>query len=517
MYEDYVPWENDVPADLHSAIKHLREQFDTAHWNFGIPTSFLCYSHLHANEHDPFYEDYAKSLVQLKARVGMDAALRFNEMIAINTPAAVFKGFFDFYIEGTSVESLHIFKKMVGIGSANETRLTSTFLQWAESQAKHMIRSNIHQIDLWVRDVCDKKPYDPTEDSEEQTHWRKWQAPRFLIMRPSRYEPYDAARAWERVDAETSMRWRKMFYEHYVIHLESRLRNLAGSAAVELAMQPKTPTQSAAVTPLVQANQEYEAESRTHFPQRLTERGPAIGDTMANPTAEKWRVLREQFATLADEEKNEVAPGHDPYISASVVDGEGIREWMPTRRNSYRTARFEALAARASRLLGDAPEGRNLVDLWLECLFLDLLQQRKEGGKVTRLRFAQNPGDGAIIERVCEESATFCARLETTAYDRAVKLQSTKEAAPTVSNGRTEVTRKSLLTKIKNAPDGESFSSELAALALGVSRRTVQRKMKDQELTQGTKRGTVTATSLRRLLKLKRPTGASQRRLEPNQ
>ena len=52
-----------------------------------------------------------------------------------------------------------------------------------------MIRSHNHQIDIWVRDVCDKQIYDPNEDVEEQIFWTKWQAPRLLIMKPSRFQP----------------------------------------------------------------------------------------------------------------------------------------------------------------------------------------------------------------------------------------------------------------------------------------------------------------------------------------
>jgi hypothetical protein len=143
--------------------------------------------------------------------------------------------------------------------------------------------------------------------------------------------------------------------------------------------------------------------------------------------AGQWRELREQFASLANEEKSDVAPGLDSYIRAHVDDGEGIRGWMPTKRNTYISARFETIAARAGRLLGDAPEGRNSVDLWLESLFRDLLQQRKEGARVTNLLAADKPGEGGIIEQVCQESATFCARLETKADTdeaRVVKLPS---------------------------------------------------------------------------------------------
>ncbi|MBB5066098.1 hypothetical protein [Granulicella mallensis] len=243
MYENYVPWESGVPADLRPAVKHLRESFDDAHLYFGSVTKNFCYALLHAGTISEESKEYAEALVKLKARIGPIPSQRFNETVAQGTPSAIFKSHFDFYLEGLSVQVPLIFKALVKIGRANENHLSTPHLEWAESQTKLLIGSYIHLIDIWVRAVCDTDPYDPDEDFDERIHRTKWQAPRFLIMKPSRYEPYDAAKAWERVDAETSMRWRKMFYEHYVLHLELKLRNLAGEAAVELAMQRQPATQ----------------------------------------------------------------------------------------------------------------------------------------------------------------------------------------------------------------------------------------------------------------------------------
>jgi chromatin remodeling complex protein RSC6 len=61
----------------------------------------------------------------------------------------------------------------------------------------------------------------------------------FLVMRPSRFQSYDAASIWERNDAESSSQLLKAFAEHYVIHLEVKLRTAAGDAALALAKQPR--------------------------------------------------------------------------------------------------------------------------------------------------------------------------------------------------------------------------------------------------------------------------------------
>jgi len=110
-------------------------------------------------------------------------------------------------------------------------------------QTRHLIRSQRHCIGLWVTDVCDEHPYDPNEDADEQIFRRKWQAPAFLIMKPSLYGPYDAAKVWGRRDAESSLGLLEAFADRYVRNLESAVRDAAGDVALELAKQPK-PTQN---------------------------------------------------------------------------------------------------------------------------------------------------------------------------------------------------------------------------------------------------------------------------------
>ena len=69
--------------------------------------------------------------------------------------------------------------------------------------------------------------------------------------------------------------------------------------------------------------------------------------------------------------------------------------------------------------------------------------------------------------------------------------------------------RQSLLEQIRSAPQGYDFKASRAAIALDVSIRTVQRRVKDGLLTQGAKPGTVSASSLRRHLRMKRPSAES--------
>lgn len=179
----------------------------------------------------------------LSSRCGLDPlqlTRRYYDSVVQGTLPAIFKGFFDFYLDGVCVQAIIVFKQLLEIGRANEGRLSCGQVEWAEAQTKHMIRSHRHGIRIWIRDVCDERVYDPLEDLEEQTAWRKWQAPLLLIMKPSRTHPYEAARVWDRQDQESSSRWLEGFADQYVLRLEARLRGAAGVAAVELAKQPRS-------------------------------------------------------------------------------------------------------------------------------------------------------------------------------------------------------------------------------------------------------------------------------------
>jgi hypothetical protein len=223
-YENSEPWDKDVPADLILAVKHLRESFSDAHWGCGQTTRIFCYALLHNETVDDPRREYFNYLRHMKTQVGMGVAYLFDQSIKQGTPSAFFKGFFDLYLEGTSVQALIIFKELEEIGRANQKRLTSPYLEWAEAQTKHLIRSHSHQINIWVRDVCDQHAYDPNEDIEERIFWRKWQAPLFLTMQPSLNRPYDAGMAWDRIDAQTSSVLLGHLLDHYVLHLELKLK-----------------------------------------------------------------------------------------------------------------------------------------------------------------------------------------------------------------------------------------------------------------------------------------------------
>lgn len=239
MFEDNEPWEKGVPDDLVPAIKHLRKLFADVHFKFGSVTRTLCYFRLHKDSVHSDLGEYAKSLVELRKYVGSSSSEQFQQTLREGTPSAIFKSYLDLYLAGLKGQVVLIFKSLAEIGKAHESALGDSHLEWAVFQTKHLIRSSIHEIDAWVVEVCDKQPYDPSDEFHEQIFWTKWQAPLFLVMKPSGNRRYDGARAWERTDEKTSLAWRKMFYERYVFTLEAAINRASGNAAIELAKRPR--------------------------------------------------------------------------------------------------------------------------------------------------------------------------------------------------------------------------------------------------------------------------------------
>jgi hypothetical protein len=83
--------------------------------------------------------------------------------------------------------------------------------------------------------------------------------------------------------------------------------------------------------------------------------------------------------------------------------------------------RFRVLAARAGVTLG-SPNEADPEDFWLHRLFLDLRENNSDQ------LFAASD-EGGVILRVCEVSATFCARLERKAITGEVRLRTDGEQA----------------------------------------------------------------------------------------
>jgi hypothetical protein len=289
-YENHEPWDKDVPADLIPAIKHLRKSFEDAHWGAGRTTEFFCYYLLHDQSFDDPRKEYQNYLTYMKVRVGKTATQHFIDLAKEGTPPAIFKAFLDLYLEVMTVQILLIFKELLEIGLAQERRLGTPCLEWAEYQTQHLIRSQIHLVRMWVRNVCDKQVYEPNEDQEEQIFWRKWQAPMFLTMNPSLHQPYNDTMIWERKDAESSLRLLNHFAEHYVVHLETKVKRAAGEAALESAKKRKPMEKDSQLVSLPQNGLPDLASAAPHH----SDRAPAEGHQASSSARREVRKLDTQ-------------------------------------------------------------------------------------------------------------------------------------------------------------------------------------------------------------------------------
>jgi hypothetical protein len=237
MVETEEPWDKEMPADLVPAVKAIRKVLADWHWKCGRVTEKLCYSLLHP-EIQLDTTEYILPLRQLKGVVGFAATARFNQLVKQQVPPATFKAFYDLFVEGSATQLSAAFAHLLEIGRVHEQRLGGNHLHWAKSQLMHIVHHHRIAVRIWVRNVCDVRPYDPYDQTDENIFWRRWQAPLFLIMKPSKYQPYDPAMVWDRKDIDSSTRLLTHFEEDYILRQRIEVDRLIDYAAVQLAKQP---------------------------------------------------------------------------------------------------------------------------------------------------------------------------------------------------------------------------------------------------------------------------------------
>jgi hypothetical protein len=261
-------WKKDVPADLIPAVQFLRELIYNAHRGSGGATQEFCYALLHDETPSDTAKMCLNMLLSNKAWIRPAARRRFDHLIKGKNPPAIFKAFYDLYLESVSVTTALVFDDLMKIGHANRSRFGVPFWEWAKAQAKHLIHSYPHRIESWVREVCDKRVYNPHEHGpfhlDEWSMWRNWEAPSLVMMTPSRYRPHDPVKYWERNDPETSSRWLKSFEDDFVRHLEGKIEGLLGPAVLHLSKQPQlTQPSTVSAGPLAPKQEERGAGTPT--------------------------------------------------------------------------------------------------------------------------------------------------------------------------------------------------------------------------------------------------------------
>jgi hypothetical protein len=137
----------------------------------------------------------------------------------------------------------------------------------------------------------------------------------------------------------------------------------------------------------------------------------AVTSTKAG-SAQIWHGLHLEFKGLAEEElRKDPNNKGDRWLRSYVTrdDETGEECHLSAGVDEGFRARFEALAAKAGITLGAQVMNMPPLEFWLHALFENLLEHK------SRELFAADKESGGIILRVCEASATYCARLEKTA------------------------------------------------------------------------------------------------------
>jgi hypothetical protein len=251
-------WENDMPAELLSAVEHLRTEFRGDHFKNGEVTRQICFEILHFQGPVELCRWRREGLSEVESQVGAEAIARFDSLLGCGTLSSVVAAFFDLYVEAMNARSLDIFRKLLTIADNNKQRINSPPVQWAKAQTNELFESKRHHIRRWVKDVCDVQwvPGQPLPMADDFFEWPSWVAPRFLIMEPlgdlgpvAQQEPFNSDTAQERLDAIDAKFTLRYFENRYTRKLRIALRHVAGEAAVYMAMHGVPPPAAATTTP----------------------------------------------------------------------------------------------------------------------------------------------------------------------------------------------------------------------------------------------------------------------------
>ena len=91
-------WEGEhVPSNLLDAVRHLRNLYETADWEFSEVTKNLCFATLHPESPLEHLDQYQTTLNHFKVIVGGAAWLSFCRIRGQGTVPAIFKAYFDLY------------------------------------------------------------------------------------------------------------------------------------------------------------------------------------------------------------------------------------------------------------------------------------------------------------------------------------------------------------------------------------------------------------------------------------
>ena len=236
-----MDWENVTPEVLRPAIKHLQGVFEESDWKCSWITQHLCFADLHPGVvGDEELTPYRSAFEEFRKILGPAISKQFDIVVRAGTPAAIFHAYAEMYRYGLNTVLRDMLLEVLQIGINNASRIDDDPVAWTKYHVQNRIRNGQHRFDTWIKNVCDVQPT-PTqiplsdENLEEMIWWRKWRAPRFIIMRPSGNMPYNEASAWTREDEQRTSKLLNGLSKRFTDFLEIELGQLVGSAHVQKA------------------------------------------------------------------------------------------------------------------------------------------------------------------------------------------------------------------------------------------------------------------------------------------
>ena len=315
-----------LPDELVPAIEALNKTLDDSHFKCGKITEVFCYSLLHPGEKLVEIEQYKLAMAQLKVIAGPAATEACHHRIRMGTDPAFFHAMNELYVAGVVDQTLRVFEELLAIGKANADRVGEPYISWAHDLTMELTQTYENRIKFWIRAVCDPPDYGTDVDWDDPDGiimGKTWCAPMLLIMQPSRYMPFDAARQWERADRETSKRWLSSFAESFTIHVKIQIDRRAGEKTVELAKQPKPAPQPK--TEIANSNAAPQMNSAQSTPNLTVKQ-----EYRKRKTEERNRKIRSEFKKLEKRKPGMSGMWYSQQLANSEIaaglDAETIRK-----------------------------------------------------------------------------------------------------------------------------------------------------------------------------------------------
>jgi len=226
-------WEEITPAQLKSAIQHLRDEFKSQEWQITMRTECGCYLALHPElATQPTFKGGFTNLIPVERRAA------WQQFYRRTFEPAIFKFWCDQLSENLVDSIIKTFDRILKIALTQQATLPLAPVEWTTMLAHGLLYSLERTLPSKIKAMCDeqKNRSDFAKDYFfAYCAWVYWRAPRFVHMKPSGNTSYDPNTAWEREDEDKTERLLHGLTERILDPARFKLKDLAGEAYVALA------------------------------------------------------------------------------------------------------------------------------------------------------------------------------------------------------------------------------------------------------------------------------------------